>query len=112
MNRRDFLLLRAGRAGGLDLCCEQLYMRYVDAEAEGTTGQLFEALSRELARARTVRLTDVEWLAHDGLRAAVDGALTPFVRRGGRVVRADSARARTTRSASQAPRPAAERRAR
>jgi hypothetical protein len=72
MQRRDFLLLRTGRDNVVELSCERLYMRFVDAEAEGTTGQLFESLARELRSARTVRLTETEWLAHDRLSAEVE----------------------------------------
>ena len=72
MQRRDFLLLRTGRDNVVELSCERLYMRFVDAEAEGTTGQLFESLARELRSARTVRLTKTEWLAHERLNAEVE----------------------------------------
>ena len=46
MDRRDFLMLRAGHAGNMAvLSCEQLYMRYVDARANGTDEALFQDLS-------------------------------------------------------------------
>jgi hypothetical protein len=45
VNRRDFLLMRSGReADPVILSCEQLYMRYVDARANGATASLFARL--------------------------------------------------------------------
>lgn len=69
MNRRDFLLLNTGPGGrSAVLSCEQLYMRYVDAEAEGTTDELFDRLSRELRGVGPVRLIDTQWLSCEGLK--------------------------------------------
>lgn len=85
MDRRDVLLLRPGRHRETELSCEQLYMRYVDAAADGTVVQLFEALARDLAGVSEVRLTDRSWLADARLRRTLDGVLVPFVRNGGRV---------------------------
>lgn len=89
MKRRDVLLLRAGRDrtgdSAAELSCEQLYMRYVDAEADGTTARLFDVLAQDLRRARVVRLTDRSWLAREDLKAKVDEVLAAFVARGGRV---------------------------
>jgi hypothetical protein len=72
LKRRDFLLLRTGRDNIVELSCERLYMRFVDAEADGTTSQLFESLTRELQSVRKVRLTEPEWLAHEQLKTEVD----------------------------------------
>jgi len=72
MDRRDFLLLRVGADDTYELSCERLYMRYVDAAADGSLDRLFDTLSRELEGARALRLVDPEWLAHDGLRARVE----------------------------------------
>jgi hypothetical protein len=90
MKRRDVLLLRAGRArkdhDAAELSCEQLYMRYVDAEADGTTARLFEVLAQDLRKARVVRVTDRSWLAREDLKAKVDEILAAFVAQGGREV--------------------------
>jgi hypothetical protein len=76
MNRREFLLLNRGSGGqSAILSCEQLYMRYVDAQADGTTTQLFEQLARDLQGVASVRLTDTEWLAHEDLKKRIDAVL-------------------------------------
>ena len=88
MKRRDFLLLRAGRGREAELSCERLYMRFVDAEADGTIARLFDVLSDDLRQASAVRLTDTSWLAREDLKSRLDAVLAVFVARGGRVVRA------------------------
>jgi hypothetical protein len=84
MNRRDFLLLRAeGRATVLS--CEALFMRFLDAQNDGTTDQLFANLTRDLDQVTSVKLVDRSWLSRDDLRARVDDVLGAFQRRGGRI---------------------------
>jgi hypothetical protein len=84
MNRRDFLLLRAeGRA--TTLSCEALFMRFLDAQNDGTTDQLFANLTRDLDQVDSVALVDRAWLSRDDLRVRVDDVLDAFRRRGGRV---------------------------
>ena len=73
------------RDNAAELSCEQLYMRFVDAEADGTTARLFDVLAQDLTQARVVRLTDRSWLARADLNAKVDEILAAFVARGGRV---------------------------
>jgi len=86
MNRRDFLLLRtdANRAS-VTLSCEQLYMRYVDAELDGSESALFADLDRDLRDATTLRLTDTAWLARRDLKLQLDAVIIAFRKRGGRV---------------------------
>lgn len=74
MNRRDFLSLNT-RERSADLSCEQLYMRYVDAQADGTTTQLFDQLSRDLHGVASVRLTDTAWLSCEDLKRRLDVVL-------------------------------------
>ena len=97
MKRRDFLLLRTpadaadtaharpgqSRDDAAELSCEQLYMRFVDAEADGTTARLFDVLAEDLRETRVVRVTDRSWLARDDLKTKVDEILAAFVARGG-----------------------------
>jgi hypothetical protein len=84
MNRRDFLLLRAeGRSTVLS--CEALFMRFLDAQNDGTTDQLFANLRRDLEQVESVKLVDRSWLSRDDLRVRVDDVLDAFQRRGGRV---------------------------
>jgi hypothetical protein len=75
VNRRDFLSLNT-RDRSAVVSCEQLYMRYVDAEADGTTAELFDRLSRDLRGVRAVRLTDRQWLSCEGLKRRLDAVLT------------------------------------
>jgi hypothetical protein len=86
MNRRDFLLLRAdGRSTVLS--CERLYMRFLDSQLDGTTGELFDHLARDLRRVNAVRLIDRSWLSRDELRSRLEPILDAFQERGGRVER-------------------------
>ncbi len=119
MNRRDFLLFSTkGNKRVLDLSCEHLYMRYVDArspagrrEEQGkvdadpqswdgeppteiekqTAGELFEELDRELSNADVLRVLDRDWLASGEFRLEVETRIEAFRRRGGRVEYGDSA---------------------
>jgi len=69
----------------MELSCEQLFMKYVDAEATDTTIELFARLESELAAVQSVRLVDTDWLAHDDFRRALDRVLDSF-RAAGRTV--------------------------
>jgi hypothetical protein len=84
VERRDFMLLRSGQPAVLS--CEPLFMRFVDSEMDGTTARLFENLSADLAKVRTVRLTDTVWLARADLKQQLDLVLAEFTSRGGRIV--------------------------
>jgi hypothetical protein len=70
VNRRTFLTGRS-RLTTLELSCEQLYMRYSDARAEGRLREFLSALQRSIADAGDVRLTAPEWFAHDDFAADV-----------------------------------------
>ena len=83
MKRRDFLLLRTGQPA--ELSCERLFMRYVDAQMDGTTAGLFKSLARDLSGVNAVRLTDTSWLSRDDLTQELDVVLGAFRHRGGRV---------------------------
>jgi len=106
MNRRDFLSLRAGPRGQtLELSCERLYMRCLDArvgvEPDGgeeyqhgeppavidrrTPADLIQELERDLARANVLRVVDRQWMANDDLGRHVDALVSSFRARGGRV---------------------------
>ena len=79
LNRREFLTLRVGaERGAMELSCEQLFMKYVDAQATDTTAELFARLERELDHVRSVRLVDTAWLARDDFRCALDRVLDSF----------------------------------
>lgn len=88
MNRRDFLLLNV-RSGTRDvvLSCEELYMRLVDARAEGSAHRLLDNLATELGSVDTLHLTSTAWLADPELNLAVEGILREFLARGGRIIR-------------------------
>jgi hypothetical protein len=109
MNRRDFLKLRArGDERVLELSCERLYMRYVDALASTdlggateagagwsgepptaiavpTTVELFADLERRLTDADVLRVLGREWLAGGDFRREVEARIEAFRRQGGRV---------------------------
>ena len=89
MNRRDFLLLKPSTSGrGVVLSCEALYMRFLDARAEGTMSSLFQSLAADLERTSEVQLTDTSWLSDAVFKTELETLLEAFRRRGGHVVRA------------------------
>jgi len=83
MNRRDFLAFRDGQPAVLS--CERLYMRYLDAQMDGTAPQLFDHLAGDLRGVRVVKLTKTSWLSRADLRAQLDLVLDNFKARGGRI---------------------------
>jgi hypothetical protein len=86
VNRRDFLLMRTGRESGQAvLSCEQLYMRYVDARAQGTTEEFFARLARDLESVTRVRLIKTSWLSDRALERELDAIFEGFRNRGGRI---------------------------
>ncbi len=87
MDRRDFLLLRPLRDdGAVELSCEQLFMRYLDSQMDGTTAQLFKHLAGDLRGVPAVRLTETTWLARADLREQIDPILESFKAGGGRIL--------------------------
>ena len=92
MHRRELLLLPTGSrnrgrdessAGDVELSCEQLYMRFVDARA-GEDGEAFTRLSEMLAHdcrsARRIHLTDTSWLADKEFNAWLRAELATLQR--------------------------------
>jgi hypothetical protein len=84
INRRDFLLLRAGQPAVLS--CEQLFMRYLDSQADESTSRLFEQLATDLRSVTEVRITDPSWRAREDFDRHLTAVLAVFTARGGRVV--------------------------
>lgn len=112
MNRRDFLLFRTEhRTRTVELSCERLYMRCLDARAAGgpqadqidsagseswdgeppavlearTPRQLFDDLDGELRGVDVLRVTDTAWLASEEFRRELEVMISAFRARGGRV---------------------------
>jgi hypothetical protein len=85
MRRRDFLLVKSPGEGTVELSCERLYMRYVDARASGTEAELFAWVELQLREAAELRLRDPEWLEEADLKRGLVQALAVFRARGGRV---------------------------
>ena len=83
MNRRDFLLLRAGQPAVLS--CEQLFMRYLDSQMNGTTAELFTALADDLHATPAVRVTDTSWRARADFNQHLERVLASFTASGGRI---------------------------
>ena len=86
VNRREFFLRPARKAGRVELSCERLYMKYVDAQADGRVAHLMAALGRELTSAGELRLRDADWLARDDLRRDLEPVFRAFEARGGRIL--------------------------
>lgn len=83
IERRDFLVLKTGRPA--DLSCERLFMRFLDAQADGTASQLFDQLATDLRATTVVHLTETAWLSRAELRSRLDGVLDAFRAAGGRI---------------------------
>ena len=88
VNRRDFLLLRAGQPAVLS--CEQLFMRYLDSRADDSTARLFDQLATDLRRVTEVRVDDPSWRSREDFDIHLRAVLDAFVSRGGRVVTRDA----------------------
>jgi hypothetical protein len=109
VNRRDFLELRRGRERVLELSCESLHMRWVDAigrtartasddaapwesgepplrVAAETEDDLLAELDRSLAAADVLRVSDTEWLRDSPLEREVASRIESFRKRGGRIL--------------------------
>jgi hypothetical protein len=83
MNRRDFLLLRAGHPPLLS--CEQLFMRYLDSQIAGDTARLFDELAADLRQVNAVRLTDTSWRACAAFNVHLERVLEVFTASGSRL---------------------------
>jgi hypothetical protein len=66
MNRRDFFLLRSPEDLTLELSCEELHMRYLDSQLDGTRNQFLERTRKEFRNRRKIRLYDSFWLDQIG----------------------------------------------
>ena len=76
MTRRDFFLHRtAGQPRIVEICCERLFMKYVDARSAGSLPQLLQSLALELRTADEIRLTGREWLAREDIRRDLEPVL-------------------------------------
>jgi hypothetical protein len=86
IDRRDFLLLRPrSGARSIDLSCEWLVMKFLDAELDGSTSDFFARLEHDLERLDQVRLVDSSWLTREDLAGRLGMVLDAFRARGGRV---------------------------
>src|SRR5436190_9716072 len=97
MNRRDFLLFKTeGRTKTVEVSCERLYMRYVDARrapepaaadlvVDGepparferrSVRQLFDEIAHDVDGADLLRITHTDWLTEDEFRREVTALAT------------------------------------
>ena len=84
VRRRDFLFLRPGEPAVLS--CEQLFMRFLDSQMNGSTAELFAGLAHDLRAAKSLRLTETSWLSRDDLKHELNRVLAGFTAAGGRIV--------------------------
>ncbi len=85
MNRRDFFLLRSPEELTLELSCEELHMRYLDSQLDGTREKFLERTRKEFRTRRKIRLSDSFWLDHGGVGEELEPLLREFRARGGAV---------------------------
>ncbi len=85
MNRRDFFLLRSSEESILELSCEELYMRYLDSQLDGSRNQFLERTRKEFRNRRKIRLYDAFWLDRGGVGEELEPLLQEFRARGGSV---------------------------
>ncbi len=85
MNRRDFFLLRSPKDLTLELSCEELHMRYLDSQLDGTGNQFLERTRKEFRNRRKIRLYDSFWLDQGGVGEELEPLLREFRQRGGSV---------------------------
>ena len=85
MNRRDFFLFRNTEKLTLELSCEELHMRYLDSQLDGTRKQFLERTRKEFRNRRKIRLYDSFWLDHGGVGEELEPLLQEFRARGGSV---------------------------
>ena len=128
MDRRAFLRLRVkGRRRVLELSCERLFVRYVDAQAANATArvddvtppspwegepptaitietvvELFQDLERSLQEVGVVRVLDPRWLGDGDLRREVEARIDAFLRRGGLLEQAEPLQPRPARAFAMA----------
>lgn len=99
MDRRDFLLLRRGKAGPerhYVLSCEWLYRKCLDHRVSPPVSRdtaifdeealrlVFDQLDDRLREMKTVRVTHMDWLVGD-IRLEFGSLMRAFRSRGGRV---------------------------
>ncbi len=85
MNRRDFFLLRSPESLTLELSCEELHMRYLDSQLDGTRNQFLERTRKAFRNRRKIRLYDSFWLDQGGGGEELEPLLREFRARGGAV---------------------------
>ena len=110
MNRRDFLLFRREHEERIvELSCQRLYMRCLDAQITGveptedgdvldpwanepaavleqrTAAQIFEEIAFGLSEADVLKLVDREWIRDPEMNARLETLIADFTGRGGRV---------------------------
>ena len=84
MNRREFLFLKKGPDQTAHLSCEQLYMRYLDSQLDGSTPLFFRNIEQDLESVTCLHLSDRAWLDCDELQP-MQPILAAFRERGGRI---------------------------
>jgi len=84
MNRREFFLLRSPEST-LELSCEELYMRYLDSQLDGSRNQFLERTRKEFRKSRKIRLYDTFWLDRGEVGKKLEPLFQEFRARGGSI---------------------------
>lgn len=85
MNRRDFFQLRNPARDIFELSCEKLYMRYLDAQLDGTQEQLLGRTRETMLSSRKIRLQDASWLNRGELKKVLEPLFEEFQAGGGQI---------------------------
>lgn len=80
MNRRGFFRrIRGGAA--VELSCERLFIRYMEAVRDGTVSAFVAALEEQARSAGEITVTAREWLSREDFRRAVAPVLSRLTSR-------------------------------
>ena len=85
MNRREFLFPGGRKSSMLEISCEQLYMRFLDARGDGTEESFLLRTTAELRLAGKILLKEAHWLSQSDLGRELEPVLDELRRCGGSV---------------------------
>jgi len=86
---RQFLVLNKHRQNTAELFCRQLFMQYLDASLDGTSGQLYKQIEQVLASVQVLHVNDAPWLGCTELKF-MESVLERFRQKGGHIIDEES----------------------